>query len=387
MGSPLPVVYYTAATGAAGTERYLLNLLTCLDRERFEPCLVVDDARPEELDSFRSQFATSDVPVTVVRAPSRPSAAGRVLWAARLFRRQHVASRHPWILHFNLQTPAASVNDMLGAHAAIGPRIVATNHLPTVGVAGLSRVGRALVRTAYRACDAVVVESGRNRELALAAGLGSEKNIHAVPYGIDLEAFGRDRDAAAGRELLGLPTSAPVIGTVGRLSPQKGHARLLRAVALLSRSHPDLTTVIVGEGEERHALKALVDDLGIGEQVHLLGRRDDVAAILAAFDVFVLPSEYEGLPFALLEAMAAGLPVIAYDVDGVSDAVEHQRTGLLVEPRSVDGLASALATLLDDPSLRESLGRAGAASASAHYGLDRMARETEQIYDHVAGRG
>jgi glycosyltransferase involved in cell wall biosynthesis len=174
---------------------------------------------------------------------------------------------------------------------------------------------------------------------------------------------------------------------VGRLVDLKGHEILLRACASLAHVDPGAAwrVVIAGRGEREEHLRSVVAELGQESRVQLLGHRDDVADLLAAADIFVLPSLFEGLPVAVLEAMFAGKPVLASAISGVPDALDHGRAGLLVPPADIDALARGLQSLLTSSALRERLGRAGQARAAAQYSVARMVDRYEEAYGLAPG--
>lgn len=183
-------------------------------------------------------------------------------------------------------------------------------------------------------------------------------------------------DRAEIRRAVGLPDAGVLILAVGNLYPVKDHATLLRALPEL----PGARVAIAGRGDEEPKLRQLAAELGIETRVHLLGLRDDVDRLLAAADLFVQPSRSEGLPLAVLEAMAAGLPVVATQVGGMAEAVVDGETGILVEPARPDELARALRLLLESEALRTRMGRAARARAEAEFSVETMARRYVALY-------
>jgi glycosyltransferase involved in cell wall biosynthesis len=176
----------------------------------------------------------------------------------------------------------------------------------------------------------------------------------------------------------------PLIVAVGRLKAPKDFPTLIRA---LSGLRPDsFEAVIVGEGPDRPRLEEEIEALGLSGRVRLAGERRDVPELLAAADVFVLPSASEGLPVSVLEAMAAGLPVIASRVGGVPEQVSDGETGLLVEPGDPNELTAALDRLIADPSLRRRLGAAGRARAEQAFDLDPFRRAHVELYSRELAR-
>lgn len=187
------------------------------------------------------------------------------------------------------------------------------------------------------------------------------------------------------RSELGVAPEEILFGTAGRLDRQKGHAVLLDAMARLKDKLP-LRLIILGEGPLRQDLEARIRRLGLSASARLLGERQDAAAYLAALDVFVLPSLWEGLPNALLEAMALGLACLACGVDGVAEVVEHGVNGLLVAPADSAALAAAAAELAGDAALRARLGQAAKETVARRFGLPGMIARYEAAYDEVMSR-
>jgi glycosyltransferase involved in cell wall biosynthesis len=183
------------------------------------------------------------------------------------------------------------------------------------------------------------------------------------------------------RELGVLPNELLIVA-VGNLYPVKGHAVLLRALAGLVHDAPATPwrLAIAGRGEAEAALRSFASEAGIADRVHLLGFRTDVADILAAADVFVMPSLSEGLPLALVEAMSASLPIVASDVGGIPEVVERDAEALLTPPDDAGAIAEALARLLADADMRAALGAAAGRRALRDFGVERMGDAYERLY-------
>lgn len=180
------------------------------------------------------------------------------------------------------------------------------------------------------------------------------------------------------------PPDATVIGSVGWLTDIKGHRFLVDAVAQLKQEHPHLHLVILGSGDRHDALLRWTSNAGISQAVHLVGHREDVELALAGMDVFVLPSLNEGMGRALIEAMAAGLPVIASRVGGIPALIEDENNGLLVPAGDSLVLAVALRRILSDPTWACALGQNAMQSIGTGYGVPAMVRAIESIYRGVA---
>jgi glycosyltransferase involved in cell wall biosynthesis len=188
--------------------------------------------------------------------------------------------------------------------------------------------------------------------------------------------------ALAARAGLGIEASAPVVGSVARLSEQKGHRFLLDAAALVLRAIPQARFLIVGDGDQEPALRAQADALGIAHAVVFAGHRVDVPALLGAMDVVCISSTYEGTPLSLFEAMASARAIVSTAVDGCREVLEQGVSALLVPPRDPQALAGALLRALGDRGLRASLG-ARARECSRRYDVQACVRQMEALYDEV----
>jgi glycosyltransferase involved in cell wall biosynthesis len=229
--------------------------------------------------------------------------------------------------------------------------------------------------------DRLIALTDAERQDHLDRDVGKADRFAVVPSGIDRERFGLAR--AQGKqqpEWFGCPPDASIVGSVGWLTDIKGHKYLIEAVAKLKQDFPALHLVIVGSGDRHDALLQQAELAGILDAVHFLGHRDDVEACLAGMDLFVLPSLNEGMGRALVEAMAAGLPVIASRVGGIPAVISHEHTGLLVPPGNADALADAIRRLLDQPNWARQLGLAAGRSVDSRYGSSSMVCTIESIF-------
>jgi len=224
-------------------------------------------------------------------------------------------------------------------------------------------------RQAYRSATKVVANSAAGAALLVREGLAPE-SIAVIPNGIDPAVCDR-RDRG--------PRIRTVI-TVANLRPEKCHETLVAAAATLVQRHPNLRFLIVGDGPERRALEALVNARGLSAHVQFLGHREDVPALLAEADAFVLPSRSEAFPNAIVEAMSAGLPVVATGVGGVPELVEDGRTGVLVRVGDPAHLAAALAGLIEHPEHAARLGREARRVVLQRYSFERMVSSFEELY-------
>lgn len=233
--------------------------------------------------------------------------------------------------------------------------------------------------------DAVICVSEAEWKAFLAAGLGSPERVYLVRHGIDSARF-RDAvvDRAEQRTALGVPVDAPLVTTICRLYRPRDFDTLLRAFAMVRAQSPDVHLLIVGDGPYRPRIDALISRLGLAPNVTLTGFRRDIPQILAVSDIFVLSTAFwEGLPLTILEAMASGLPVVASDVGGIREEVNHQETGFIVPPKNPVALFEALLDLLANEQKARAIGQMGRERAEEYFTLERMARETIAIYEDL----
>jgi glycosyltransferase involved in cell wall biosynthesis len=231
-------------------------------------------------------------------------------------------------------------------------------------------------RLVLRRFARVVAVSDEVKQRLLGAGVREER-IRIVRNGIDLRPFARPLPSPEqpGRDL--------VLGLVGRLAWEKGVDVFLAAAARVASEFASARFLVVGDGPDRSALESQVDLLGLRERVMLAGRRDDMAAAYASFDVMVSSSRQEGLPMAILEGMASGLPLVATAVGDVPTVVRDGVTGLLVPPDDVGRLATAMLELLRDAALRARLGAAGRHLIADEYSAERMAADYLCVYEEA----
>jgi glycosyltransferase involved in cell wall biosynthesis len=237
-----------------------------------------------------------------------------------------------------------------------------------------------LERDFSRFTDRLVLVSDGDHRAALRHRLAPEGKMVVIKNGVDLRGLPSASDGLRLRRDLGLDPAGPVVGTVSRLHRQKGVAYLIRAAALLRDGIPGLKVLCVGGGPLESRMRRLVRRLRLGDTVRLVGESPGALRHLAALDVFVLPSLWEGLPFVLIEAAALGKPIVATDVEGNREVVTDGETGLLVPARDPGALAGAVGRLVSDPDLSARLGQAAARLIPPRFGLSRMIRATEELY-------
>jgi glycosyltransferase involved in cell wall biosynthesis len=352
-----------------GCEQVALQLLTGLDESKWKSAVLCRATAGSA--QLRSEVAHLGVPCHPLPAMTPRNVASTMRGLIRELR-----SSEPAIFHAHLNWPLACRHSLIAARLAGVMGTVATAHLMSnlsdVKLLGLKQRIQSACIDRYIAVSHDVKEQ-LHRELAV-----PENKIRVVPNGIPLASFDRKVDGRAPNPLGG-DEGMPVVFTPARLHSQKGHVYLLEAAVLV----PNAVFVFAGTGPEEQALKDRARALAVADRVRFLGHRDDVPQLLANCDLFVLPSLYEGLPLTVLEAMAAGKPVIATAIGGTREAVIHGETGVLVRPGNVEALAGAISELLHDSVLAAQYGAAGRARAISYYSATAMVRATAAVYEEL----
>lgn len=248
-----------------------------------------------------------------------------------------------------------------------------------------SRIRAALDSVTIGLSDRVVSNSRDGAALAVERG-ADPACVSVIPNGRRVEQFSRASPEAVETEL-GLESDELVVGTVGRLLERKGHFELVTAWARVLEREPNARLLLVGDGQDADAIQSQAEQLGCTAQIEFMGTRRDIPSLLAAMDVFVFPSHFEGLPGAVIEAMAAGVPIVATPVDGTADLLDSYHTALFVPVEAPDALAWAITRLLEAPTLRDGLGEAARERARERYTVATMVEQFEALYREVGPCG
>lgn len=367
---PIVLAELAGSAGYGGGERYLELLFDRLDHTRFRPLLICPEPGP-----FVGRMKEQGVETSLVHlAPLfNPVALWRL---TRLLARERVTI---------LQTHGARANfyGRIAGRMAGVPVIISTVHnsLKDYEVRSLRRwLYTFLLRLTLPLVHRIICVSDANRWDLIDECPAAAAKTQTVYNGVDPSAFPSQSDRHKIRQELG-NTQGPVLVTVARLTEQKGHRYLLQAFPELLKTWPELCCVFVGEGELQDALQHMAIGLGVERACRFVGVREDIAAVLAAADLFVLPSLSEGFPFVLLEALAMGRPVVATRVNGVPELIEDHKTGLLVPPRDPQALAAAIREVLSDPAAALRMGAAGRVVVQERFTVDRMVANTMAIFD------
>ncbi|HUT53320.1 MAG TPA: glycosyltransferase [bacterium] len=378
MTGPIRITHLITDSGTGGAEKILYELVRRLDPERYQSRVIV----MKQPGRTAQMLVESGVPVLSLKLPARTGAAYFLKMPLAFFKllrelkseRPHVL--HCWLFQANLLGRLAA--RLTGVPANISGLRVA--EMERTGQYGPDRWSAGLVTRYAAVCEAVAAHY--REKLGLAA-----ERIAVVRNGIDPVPFAEADPGALKREL-GIAEGSRVIGALGRLHRQKGLDTLVRAMPALLGRFPDLVLVIAGDGPERDRLGRLAESEGVAGSVKFPGEWHRAPEFMAALDVFVLPSRWEGMPNALLEAMAAGVPAVASRVGGVAEIMAGGgpggpvagETGIMIEPEDARALARAVSALLEDEKRRTAMGSSARRRARSEFSLDQMVRGYEALY-------
>ena len=363
----LNVLHLIPTLDRAGAEKQMVLLARGLPRDRFRVAV----ATLTRLGPLAADLRAAGIPVTPIgkRFQLDPIALARLVG---LLRARRCDVLQTWIF-------AAHSYGRVAARLA-GVPVVVTAEMAVDLWKG--RAERAIDRRLAATTDRVVGNSCAVVEFLRRAGIPDDR-LALIPSGIADEEP-PPVDPARVRAELGWPGDAPLILFAGRLAPQKGVADLIAALDLLQHVRPDVRALIVGDGPLRQTLEDTAHAFDLDGMVKFLGHRDDVPRLLAAADLLVLPSLYEGLPNVVLEAMRFAKPVVATAAPGTTEVVADGQTGLLVPRRDPPALAEALRTVIQDRDLARRLGAGGRARVAAEFRADAMIARFAELYETLA---
>ncbi|MBI5881505.1 MAG: glycosyltransferase [Elusimicrobia bacterium] len=367
----MKILFVSTSTTVGGAEKTLYTIATLLDPGRHEVCGVVSVKVP---GAYCRRLAAAGFPTHSLDAPSRASWKDIDRLAAL------IRETRPHIVHAFMYQAIQMCRIVKRWHG-VPFKLISS---PRVNYRTRTLWTKLLDRALKGADDMLVAESKASRDY-LVRWLGySADKVRIIHNGVDLAGCPISKLERRQKRLeLRLAADDVLIGSAGRLDEQKGFDTLVAAMGALGKR--PIRCVVLGEGPARPRLEARIRRLGIERKVMLLGERDDMTSWLSALDIFVLPSLWEGLPNALLEAMAVGLPVVASAVDGVVEAVDSGKNGLLVPPGRPGALAAAVAKLAADPAARSRMGEAAKETVTRRFNLIDMMASYERAYAEVLG--
>jgi glycosyltransferase involved in cell wall biosynthesis len=359
--------YLIGTLAVGGAERTLVDLANNLDQDRFN-VTIWTLAEPGPLASD----VDSSVEIRSLNASSKGDVRVLFRFGCALRREQ------PDILQsfLFLDNTVARITGLANTTTTVVTGVRSVPDSPNMIRATTDRITLPL-------SDHIVSNSEAGAEFIVDRG-ANRQNVSVIHNGRDLDRYAEATAPLDLRQEIGISSTGPVVGTVGRLIERKGQFDLLEAWPDVLENHPGARLLIVGDGPARTELLRTADELGINESVHFLGTWDEVPELLDCMDLFVFPSHFEGLPGALLEAMAAGLPIVTTPVDGNSELVADEESGLYVPVKCPGALGNRMNRLLADRELARSLGAKAAHVARTDFTLDSMVSEFETLYMKLA---
>lgn len=382
---PMKVVHIITQLELGGAQQNTLYTVTHLDPTQFETSLIAGPGgllQAEACAMLKERLVSVPSLIRTLN-PWQDLLALIQLW--RLLRRIQ-----PVIVHTH--APKAGILGRWAAWLARVPLIVHTFHhgfgperFPS-GWRGSCFIS--IERWTAKIAVALIVVSKESQRAAQALGIGQPAQYVLIRSGIVRTAFRPVTSLQVPlKSQLGVPQDVPIVTMVASLKDPKNPVDFVEVAALVHREMPNVHWLLVGDGELRHPVEERVDQRGLGDRIRLLGWRRDVAALLGITDLFVLTSLSEGLPRAMLEAMAAGIPIVANAIDGIKDIIRDGVNGVLCEPRNVRGMADHILHLLRNRPFAERLGQAGQGSLSEEFDIDVMVRQQEALYRSLVTSG
>lgn len=361
------VVHYIESRNFGGAEQIVFNLLSGLDRNRWESILIYHSY--PGIAPFIEKVNELDIEIIPLPPIERWTNISQMLKLIRKLRALNATVFHahlPWYLSCSY--------GLLCAYLAGVPATVATQQLYIEINPSRLYILQKLISMIV---DRYIAVSGGVAE-KLGRLIFSHDKIRVVKNGISIENFPCTKSNTL-RELLKDNKDMPIVLTVARLDKQKGHEYLIEAASMV----PEAVFALVGDGPERGKLETYVKEMNLEKRLVFLGYREDIQEILSGCDLFVLPSLYEGLPLAILEAMAAGKPVIASDINGTDEIINDGKTGILVPPADPNAIAEAIRRVLSDPSLARNLAASGKERAYSEFSSKKMVEGVTRVYEDI----
>jgi glycosyltransferase involved in cell wall biosynthesis len=373
-GTRRRILHVLEAT-SAGAARYVADLLLRIDTAAFDVGFAYSPRRADtrfwrDLEAIRGRgIRTFEIPMA---RSIRPAEDAKALW--RLYR---LVKLHGFEVIHGHSSKAGFLGRLAGKLA--GSHIL-TIYSPHAIAIAANPVYAHLERFAGRFTDVVLGVSRSERDELESYRLVPSSKLHHVTAGIDIPAFSARPDGGAFRGKMGIPQDAVLIGAAGRLAPQKDPFTFIRTAAQLHCAGVPAYFAWAGDGELRDQAEALARSLGVDGRVRFLGYCADLRPFLAALDIFSLTSRYESFGYVTCEAMAMGKPVVATNVSGSNELVQHGETGLLLPAGDDAACAEALGRLAGDPALRRAMGQAAQRRVREYYDVGRMVRQVEELY-------
>jgi len=372
MRKPL-IIYFQQNPVLGATEEYLYLLLEGIGKTKFEISFICPD--DPALSPLRERIGKLGVEVHLYSLAT--SNYQLIRYLCSLFH-----TIRPDLVHFN----DPCLNGIIAARLSGVPTLVMTHHTPELN-RRYNVKGKILEKIAFRCCGLYVIfTSEYDRETGIKKDKISMDRSFVIYYGLPPERFNHKYDRKQIYREFSLDEECRIIGNIARLSYQKGQRYLIEAASLVIEKIKSVKFFFVGEGELESELKARVRQSGLQDYFVFTGYRNDIPHLLSAFEILVMPSLFEGLCFAVIEAAAMGVPSIATKVGGLQRSVLEGRTGILIPPEDPIALANAIVYLLEHPDKAKEMGLAAKKYFQELFTQDRMVKKTQDLYEYLLRR-
>ncbi len=371
----MKILYFQAHPVYGATENYIYTLAQRLNKADFQVGILYPDV------PVLQAFSKLDN-VELLAVNSKYFAGNLIIYVYSIA--NEIRKFVPDIIHINDPSPLG----VIAARLAGVKKVLITHHTPELKTQ-YNWKGDLAKKIAFKLTDYFIFTSEYDQEIASKLDNIPYDKSKVIPYGLDTSKFSQtqhQRNTIRGdiREKLQIPQNNIVIASAGRLEAQKAQSDLIKAANIICSKHNDVTFVLVGEGSLRTQLETQVNNIGLSEKFVLPGFVNNIEEFLCAVDIFTMSSLFEGLCYAVVEAAAMSVPVVATAVGGMRYSIADGKTGFLVEPRSPKKLAEKIDFLIDNPDIAQQMGEKGRARFMKLFTLERMISQTEEVYYQLA---
>jgi len=363
----IKIIHITHDLDLGGLQRVIINICRTIDRSRFDMSILC----LRKLGCFLPEVEKLGIPVTLL--PKKETGTDYLSFVKVA---EYLRKEKPDVIHTHNTQPF--IDGTLGAILSGVKKIIHTDHARSFP--DKKRYMFAEWFVSHFAYKVIGVSEHTSENLIKFEHINKSK-VMTIPNGIDPKPYQIEIDKKAKKKELGISENNLVLGVAVRLSEQKGISYLLKAMPDILKTKPDVSLVIAGDGPLKNDLRFLAENLGISNNVFFLGLRTDTAELLKLFDIYVMPSIWEGLPMILLEAMAAECPIISTDVGGIPTAIENSQNGLLVKPADQEELKNAILYLLDNPEIRKTFSNNALQRFNSKFTARCMTEQYEHLYN------
>jgi glycosyltransferase involved in cell wall biosynthesis len=375
------VGYVHDTTQYGGVEVFLLLLIKHLSPTRYTPVILV----PDFDDPWRSSpprfiQQAKDLGLPLIRLPKRPTTPGlgllrQIQETARVFKENELD-----VIHIHTCRPLGAQVSTISAWLSNVPALVRTEHGPPLGVTPMTWLK---VKPLDWVTDYILTVSDATLEDQVALVRRKRNKLYRSYGGIEVEKYVPEHNTRQAKIQLGLDPNLPVVGSIGRLMPEKGHTYLIKAASRVIQEYGAVNFLLVGEGYLEQKLKQEVAELGLTPYVHITGYVQNIDLYRRAIDIGVMPSVFEGLGLALLELMASGIPTITSAVPCFREVIESDKSGLIAPLEEENSLADHILRLLNDPEMASRMGNAARERIRSQFSVERLANDMMDLYDRV----